>query len=521
MPDGRQFDQAWLVVPGDFLKQGLAYIRLSQDAVLRLPHVEGSGKLCIKGDPGAASGALPEARIDDILARFSDEFLTPWRAGYLDEDFEREALSYWRVRTSQVACSSDAVRKIFTVDPRSPSPRVYSARLLLPNRYVVAGDNPPLSDNFVASLGNLVSEVQSVIVADIPIPRPLTPMTWPRNQSKLEKLLVGRLDGAQLQRFNAQAHRRKKKMHRVVILRAPNSSFGFLLTGGPATIIRRGRSARSFVTHRMVPLAVERIDPMWTHGRDQHAVVRDRQQQHVLVLGAGALGSFVIDQLAKAGVGRISVVDPDVVSSANIGRHLLGAESVGQNKAQAVARRVQQSNPASRVDGFPLSAHSWIAKQTLREVTAVLDLTGEPEVRGGLDEARTELPFPLLIGWMEPYVAAAHACLLPPSCPWMTNAADPMTELQAVDWPDDVMQQEPACSSEFQSYTPSAAAYAVALVAEAALSLLDGEIETPRVRSWLRGQRYLDAHHPDLVLRDWARFAAPFDGLLHERAYPA
>lgn len=106
-----------------------------------------------------------------------------------------------------------------------------------------------------------------------------------------------------------------------------------------------------------------------------------------------------------------------------------------------------------------------------------------------------------------------------------SNNGDPfhrcwMGILGAVDWPDDVIRQEPGCSSRFQSYTAAAAAYAVALVAENALKMVDGAIMEPRVVSWVRGQRYLNGQRSDLALRDWAATAASHDGLLIEGAFP-
>ena len=167
-----------------------------------------------------------------------------------------------------------------------------------------------------------------------------------------------------------------------------------------------------------------------------------------------------------------------------------------------------------------MKAGRWLEVNTLAGIDFVLDLTGEPDVRWQVEQARQQHPCPLLIGWMEPYVAAAHACTLPIDIPWLQGTEDMMGKLEAVDWPSDVIKQEPGCSSRFQSYTAAAAGYAVALVAENALKLIDGRAIEPRIISWVRGQRYLDAHWADLALRDWAAPAAPHDGLVMERPFP-
>jgi molybdopterin/thiamine biosynthesis adenylyltransferase len=56
----------------------------------------------------------------------------------------------------------------------------------------------------------------------------------------------------------------------------------------------------------------------------------------VAVVGCGAIGSFVVDQLVRAGVGRITLLDDDILRPGNLVRHLAGAEQVGLTKAAAV-----------------------------------------------------------------------------------------------------------------------------------------------------------------------------------------
>lgn len=70
------------------------------------------------------------------------------------------------------------------------------------------------------------------------------------------------------------------------------------------------------------------------------------QAAHVAVIGAGGIGCPVIEYLAAAGVGKLTVVDDDTVSLSNLQRQTLYRDTdVGQSKADVAARAAVQINP--------------------------------------------------------------------------------------------------------------------------------------------------------------------------------
>lgn len=70
------------------------------------------------------------------------------------------------------------------------------------------------------------------------------------------------------------------------------------------------------------------------------------QNSSVCVFGCGGVGSYVVEALARSGVGRITIVDNDVVDRSNINRQLIALNStVGMPKARAAAERVADINP--------------------------------------------------------------------------------------------------------------------------------------------------------------------------------
>ncbi len=71
------------------------------------------------------------------------------------------------------------------------------------------------------------------------------------------------------------------------------------------------------------------------------------RQAHVLVVGLGGVGAYAAEMIARAGVGRMTLADADVVNETNINRQLVALHStVGRQKAEVLAERLRDINPA-------------------------------------------------------------------------------------------------------------------------------------------------------------------------------
>ena len=71
----------------------------------------------------------------------------------------------------------------------------------------------------------------------------------------------------------------------------------------------------------------------------------------VLVFGLGGVGSFTVEALVRAGIGKLTLVDKDVFDESNINRQLGALPStVGRAKAEVMAERVRSVNPDIYVD---------------------------------------------------------------------------------------------------------------------------------------------------------------------------
>jgi tRNA threonylcarbamoyladenosine dehydratase len=74
-------------------------------------------------------------------------------------------------------------------------------------------------------------------------------------------------------------------------------------------------------------------------------------RRHVLIAGLGGVGSYAAEAIARAGVGRMTLLDHDVVGPSNMNRQLVALHStVGRKKSEVMAERIRDINPDIRVD---------------------------------------------------------------------------------------------------------------------------------------------------------------------------
>lgn len=73
----------------------------------------------------------------------------------------------------------------------------------------------------------------------------------------------------------------------------------------------------------------------------------------VAVFGVGGVGSFVVEALARAGVGSFVLIDKDQVSLSNINRQLIAThETIGKLKVDVAKKRILSINPEAKVETF-------------------------------------------------------------------------------------------------------------------------------------------------------------------------
>lgn len=159
------------------------------------------------------------------------------------------------------------------------------------------------------------------------------------------------------------------------------------------------QGAREAVAHEVVPLPLL---------KNLHAVSTSEQLRlldaTVLLAGAGGLGGYVLELLARFGVGRIVVADGDGFEDSNMNRQLLSSgNNLGHNKALAGAERARETCPLVTVEPLDVFLDASNLARTLTGVDVVIDALGGIAPRLALHEAASRAGIPTVsaavAGW--------------------------------------------------------------------------------------------------------------------------
>lgn len=210
------------------------------------------------------------------------------------------------------------------------------------------------------------------------------------------------------------------------------------------------------------------------------------REAHVLMVGVGSLGSPVARHLLRAGVGHLTLVDPERMRVSNLGRHELGAQDVGQYKAHAMANELRKDFVTAKVHSIATSIQDAMRDTKLFDnIDLVLVTTGDLQSEGVLWERkhRKEASWMLVQAWAEPGGGVGHA-LVAPSGDFDARPffdADGTFRFQFTKWPNRGYVALPACGVGYVPAGPLAMGVNASLVANAVVRAL---VEPPANSQW-------------------------------------
>jgi len=128
---------------------------------------------------------------------------------------------------------------------------------------------------------------------------------------------------------------------------------------------------------------------------------RKIREKHVLIIGAGALGSANAEMFVRAGVGTVTIVDRDYVDWSNLQRQQLYAESDVENnlpKAVAAKKRLEEINSEVRVEALVQDVTAEELEELVTNVDVIIDATDNFETRFIVNDIAQKYSIPWIYG---------------------------------------------------------------------------------------------------------------------------
>ena len=183
-------------------------------------------------------------------------------------------------------------------------------------------------------------------------------------------------------------------------------------------------------------------------------VAKHLRDKRVLLIGCGAIGSFVAAELARCGIAKLTTLDADKVRPGNSVRWLLGRPSWGISKTTAIGEFLNlhypwtktealvglfagaSDDPAEVPKGNVLAQY----RDLIRESDIVIDATGSSEAQHALADQCRDLKVPYLVGYGTPGAAGGMVAYFLPGAPaclaclinhWADGADGPIPPLRS------------------------------------------------------------------------------------------
>ncbi len=148
------------------------------------------------------------------------------------------------------------------------------------------------------------------------------------------------------------------------------------------------------------------------------------KQSKVCVVGVGGLGNPIVTRLAAMGVGKIRIVDRDVIELSNLHRQtMFNEDDVGQVKVETAAKKLRKLNPDIIIEEMPVSINDYTALEVVDGCNVVVDALDSVNARYSLNKACIEKKIPFVTGaavgvtgqsfTILPNQSACYHCLFP------------------------------------------------------------------------------------------------------------
>lgn len=377
--------------------------------VLKYPHVEEQGKLCVWGDE--VSFDPQNITYVEHLINDSHTLVEKTISGELDEDFYAGMLSYWA--------------RSYTAPPKEPKATSLCNVKSLTSRKIHVAYDSTKGVIFADTEGELNAWLKNIGLKPrrelcsttllINLPEAWRPLEYPTTLGNILSILVTQCVDHD-QALAAIACLLGSSLHNPAFLVQTNTPNGAIITAmrcvGGISIrghagqyyLPKAKAGNGFRDNRpslqylkarcshigIRGMEVERRDPSWVLGRDSNPYLPSTSGTTIGIIGLGSVGSSLLPLLIKAGFSKFVLCDGESLEAANVGRHLLGMNYVGTNKAEACKSHIQRNYPW--VEVLYTGSRKWFDDdQAVEALTTKCDLVISATAEWASDKAIQEM----------------------------------------------------------------------------------------------------------------------------------
>lgn len=462
------------------------------------PHAMRSG-LCLHGFQERPITGSPEFVVRDSLSRLA-KIVSLAQIGSSkdrrDAEFQNEITSYWSMQNGLslqnliLLDRPQRASELFALsDPRHALPSGQETVWLATDVSVLTKHYKRIVGRFVkvraAEAPGFYVKLQSYPSLRFPTPELL--FTWLDSHLKLS-------DSEQLLSW---FRRCGSLTNRWIALELPGeanapiyclsiSASNTQLDRGKNFYLRTARRRPAFTTTEPPGLiraaTLDVLDRSTILSRDLSGVAHSLEKSRVVCVGVGSLGSMVALQLAQSGIGHLTLIDYDTLVSANLGRHVLGADDLGRIKAEALCEKIRRDLPIVEVTAYPTFAEVVMCTNpdVFKEADLIIVTTADWLSEVALWKLKSNgASWGLLQAWSEPHAKVGHALLAPVGSfdaryLFLENGD---FKHKLTEWPGGGIIALPACGESFIPGDSLGVMNIASMVSEAALRALSGHVE--------------------------------------------
>jgi len=499
---------------------------------LKFPHVEKTGKLCLVSGPASFSPARPTATVNYLLEQ-ARRLLSESITGANRDDFILEFQSYWPGHLSE---RTTPLWSILESNQETRLVYYWSGK-----RFTLIAETPEQCRRWIRNLNDGVSikgmEILPTVFAWLK--KPIYPEEYPASGAAFRRL--AQTSNADIDQILFQVAPQESRTLPVI--------FGFSTANGPVLGglvlkepkvsntagqiarecktdgFRQGKVPREVLSNRYfgsmpaIGANVFRADVEWLHTRGGNGSVLNLASKRIGILGCGSLGADIAFVLAKSGVGNLYLIDNQIFTLDNVGRHLLGVEYVGHHKSDALQTFLQKQLPGLSVENGGGRNIELLLRENptiFDDLDLLISTTGDWASDCTLNVAARNWPSfpPIIFGWTEAYGIAGHALLVNDhgGCLACGMTEHGSFQGQVIEWedPDKTFVHVSGCGDFYQPYGVTDVTSTKAIISELALSVLNQKAKHSEWHTWIGNLSQLSSLHGTLR-EPWSSKMPPAD----------